>query len=70
MEISCLENFYVDIENFRGRGEVRYFAIWAPLGQVLVTKLLANTLSTCQLNISGHVSQLSVHKLCQPISVR
>ena len=70
MEISHLENFYVDIGNLRGRGEVRYFVIWAPLGRVLVNKLLANTLSTCQLNISQHVSQLSVDKLCQSISVR
>ena len=38
MEISLLENFYVDIENLRGRGEVRYFVNWAPLGQVLVNK--------------------------------
>ena len=30
MEISRLENFYVDIGNLRGRGEVRYFVIWAP----------------------------------------
>ena len=68
MEISR-ENFYVDIGNLRGRGEVRYFVIWAQaLGRVLVNKLLANTLSTCQLNISGHVSQLSVDKLCQSIS--
>ena len=39
---------------------MRYFVIWAPIGQVLVTKLLATALSTCQLNISRHVSQLSV----------
>ena len=32
MEISCLENFHVDIGNLRGRGEVRYFVIRAPLG--------------------------------------
>ena len=37
MEISRLENFYVDIGNLRGRGEVRYFVIWArALGQVFV----------------------------------
>ena len=71
MEISLLENFYVDIENLRGRGEVRYFVNWAwALGQILVNKWLANTLSTCQSNISQHVSQLSVDKLCQSISVR
>ena len=39
MEISLLENFYVDIENLRGRGEVRYFVNWAwALGQILVNK--------------------------------
>ena len=56
IEIS-LENFYVDIGNKRGR-EVRYFVIWAPIGRVLFNKLSANTLSTCQLNISQHISQL------------
>ena len=69
MEISRLENFYV-IGNLRGRGEVRYFVIWSPIGQVLVNKLSADTLSTSQLNISQHISQLSVNELCQSISVR
>ena len=49
---------------------MRYFVIWARLGRVLVNKLSADTLSTCQLNISQHVSQLSVNKLYQSTSVR
>ena len=54
IEIS-LENFYVDIGNKRGR-EVRHFEIWAPVGRVMFNKSSADTLSTCQLNISQHVS--------------
>ena len=48
---------------------MRYSVIWArSLGRVLVNKLSVITLSTCQLNISGHASQLSVDKSCQSIS--
>ena len=68
MEISRPENFYVVIGNLRGRGEVRYFVIWSPIGRVLVNKLSADTLSTSQLNavnISANYQSMNYVSLYQ-----